>query len=282
MKTFCVRFDIDTPTCLQEGVPNLLELGERLGFKSTYFLSVGRAISRTGTVARMISGSRSREARAAGFSARRKLGNAGYVKLALLNPPIGRGHPDIVRDIPASGSELGLHGGRNHDTWQNQSREWPREKVEAEIDWAMRWLEQQDLSVKGFCSPGWTQPNNLAAILRERGFLYRADKYSLEASVGVEELPGFYNLSTNLLGVPAGVAYLEHKRALGLSDAQIRETFARELDASGDHAVMYDHPYYAGVHALELLGDLVAIAMDRGFNIVTMSSVAERLAGGAA
>src|SRR5207253_3296462 len=187
MKTFCVRFDIDTPTCLQEGVPNLLELGSRLGFKSTYFLSVGRAISRTGTVARMVSGSRSREARAAGFSARTKLGNAGYIKLALLNPPIGRAHPAIVRDIAAN-SELGLHGGRNHDTWQNQSRAWPRAKVEAEVDWALGWLKRQGLSVKGFCSPGWTQPSDLAEILKARGFLYRADRYSLEASVGVEEL----------------------------------------------------------------------------------------------
>ena len=132
--------------------------------------------------------------------------------------------------------------------------------------------------MKGFCSPGWTQPADLAEILKARGFLYRADLYGVGLPPAVEELPGFYNLSTNLVGIPGGVAYLEHKRALGLDNAQIRDAFRRELRASGDHAVMYDHPYYAGVHALDSIEDIVKIAQDEGFTLVTMAHVAERQA----
>lgn len=277
MKTFCVRFDIDTPTCLQEGVPRLLDLGERLNFPATYFLSVGRAISRSGAIARMLAPAGARAERAAALSARKKLGNAGYAKLALLNPPIGLRGADIVARINRLG-EVGLHGGRNHDTWQNHSREWPRSRVESEVDWALAWLRAQQIDVKGFCSPGWTQPPELAAILKARGLLYRADVYGTGLPAGVEELPGFFNLSTNLVGIPGGVAYLEHKRALGLNNAQIRDAFRSELRASGDHAVMYDHPYYAGVHALDSMEDIVTIAQEEGFTLVTMAYIAERLA----
>ena len=277
MKTLCVRFDIDTPTCLREGVPPLLELNERLGFKSSYFLSVGRAISRLGTLRRMAGRKGARTERAAGLSARRKLGTAGYIRLALLNPDIGRGAPEIVQRLSRQ-AELGLHGGRNHDVWQHHAHQWPRARVESEIDWALEWLAGQEISVAGFCSPGWNEAPGLAAVLRERGFLYRADRYGPGLTDVVEELPGFLNMPTNLVGVPGGVAYLEHKRAQGLSDAAIRTQFRQDLAVAGDHAVMYDHPYYAGMHALDLLEDLVSVAMDAGYTLVTLSDMARAFA----
>ncbi len=276
MRTLCIRFDIDTPTCLREGVPRLLDLGERLGIRFTFFLSVGRAVSRRGALRRILTRSRARTPRAAGFSSLRKLGAPAYAKLALLNPEIGRGSPGIV-DRLARASDLGLHGGRNHDTWQNGAHAWSPQRVERELDWALAWLRGRGIRVVGFSSPGWTVPADLPRLLVERGFLFRADRYGARLKGGVEERPGFLNLATNLAGEPGGVAYLEHMRARGLADADIRREFRTSLRAIGDYAVLYDHPCYAGLQAVGLLEGLVEVAREEGFELVTMSDMAARL-----
>jgi len=278
MKTFAFRFDIDTPTCLREGVPRLLDLSDRVGVQFTYFLSVGRSVSRVGVLRRALGPSRAPSARAAGFSARRKLGLSRYVQLALLNQEIGRGASSLVRTLSTS-ADLGLHGGRNHDHWQNHAHGWPRQKVEDEVDWGLDWLRGMDIPVKGFCSPGWTQPESLAAVLAERGFTYRADRHGVDETGGRLEAGGLLNLGTNIAGEPGGVAYLEHMRASGASDAQIREAFRARLREAGDYAVSYDHPYYAGLHALDLLGDLVEVAKDEGFVVTTMTAMADAIQG---
>jgi len=272
MKRFVFRFDIDTPTCLIEGVPPLLALSEELGVRFTFFLSPGRSILRLGALRRAFLGKPVSSARAAGLSARKKLGLRRYVQLAILNGEIGRGSPDLVRRL-AEKSDLGLHGGRNHDLWQHQAHSWSRARVEEEIDWGLEWLRGLGIEVHGFCSPGWTQPPDLSSILVQRGFLYRADRHGADGDPVVQE-EGLANLNTNILGEPGGVAYLEHLRALGLSDAEIRDDFRARLRRSGDYAAAYDHPYFAGRHALGTLRDLVGIAQGEGFQVTTMTEVA--------
>lgn len=277
MRTLCIRFDIDTPTCLNEGVPRLLDMTERLGIRCTYFLSVGRAVSRWGALERIVTRSRARTPRAAGFSALQKLGAPRYAMLALLNPMIGRAAPALVERLSRT-SEVGLHGGRNHDTWQHGAHTWPRQRLEEELDWALDWLVAQGIQPSGFSSPGWNEPPGIVALLRARGFRYRADCYGARLRGGAEEAPGFFNLATNLVGEPGGVAYLEHMRARGLSDAEIRDAFRARLLEIGDDAVLYDHPYYAGLQGVGLLEDLVGVARDEGFELVTMAEMAGRLA----
>jgi hypothetical protein len=253
-------------------------MSERLGIRCTYFLSVGRAVSRRGAFGRLLTRSRSRTPRAAGFSSLRKLGAPRYAALALLNPWIGRGSPSIVERLAVE-ADLGLHGGRNHDTWQNAAHGWSRERVAMELDWALDWLAERGIHPLGFSSPGWTAPVGLPDLLADRGFLYRGDRYGAELGGGLEERPGFFNLATNLVGEPGGVAYLEHMRARGLEDGEIREAFRTRLLEIGEDAVMYDHPYYAGLQAVRLLEDLVRVARDEGFELVTMTDMATRLQG---
>lgn len=278
MRTLCIRFDIDTPTCLHEGVPRLLDLGDRLGIRFTFFLSVGRAVSRPRALARMLTRSRTHAPRAAGYSSMRKLGIARYVKLASLNPEIGRSAPAIVARMSRE-AEVGLHGGRNHDTWQHAAHTWSSQRVADELDWALAWLTEQGVGVLGFSSPGWNQPSGLSPLLQARGFLYRADRHGPELDGGLAEGPGFFNLATNLVGEPGGVAYLEHMRARGSSDRDILEAFRMSLRKVGDRAVLYDHPYYAGLHAIDLLEQMVAVAADEGRTLVTMADVARELSG---
>jgi hypothetical protein len=150
--------------------------------------------------------------------------------------------------------------------------------VEEEVDWALAWVREMGLNTPGFSSPGWTEPAGLAGILHARGFTYRADRHGPGLRGGVEEIPGFFNVATNLTGEPAGVAYLEHMRARGLSDAEIRAEFRRGLATLGGDVVLYDHPYYAGLQAVPLLRDLVEVAREDGFEMVTLEDIARRLA----
>lgn len=270
MKTFSFRFDIDTPTCLVEGAPRLMNLAERLGVKFTFFLSVGKSISRRDFILRKLRGGGVEEECAAALSARAKLGNRRYAQLALLNPTIGARHPGLVRDL-AQSQELGLHGGRNHDTWHRSAGGWSKERVCAELDWALSRLAEVPVQVHGFSCPGWTSAPGLAEALAERGFKYRADRHGLNEKGVVREAGGsLANLATNLVGEPGGVAFLEHMRALGRSDQEIREYFAKRLNEIGNTVVAYDHPYFAGVHELELVETCVKQAQDAGYTIVPM------------
>ncbi len=78
-------------------------------------------------------------------------------------------------------------------------------------------------------------------------------------------------MPTNLCGEPDGVGYLEHMRAEGLDDAQAFITFSRQLE-DRRLAVAYDHPYYAGVAELELIGRMIHMARDRGYEISTLEN----------
>lgn len=278
MKRFVFRLDIDTPTCLNEGVPRLLELSAKLGVRFSYFLSVGRSVSRADAFLRLLRGRKAGMPRAAALSPMRKLGLRRYLWLAAANPEIGRGAPEMVRRIAAE-ADLGLHGGKNHDLWQHGAPGWSRTEVEQEVDWALGWLTELGLSVAGFCSPGWSQPRDLGAVLAARGFTYRADWYGADATGAVVDEHGVLNLATNMVGIPGGVAYVEHLRAQNLSDAEVRSAFRERLRELGDYAVAYDHPYFAGVHALNLVEDLVLIAMDEGFEVTTLTETASALSG---
>jgi len=276
MKRFAFRFDIDTPTCLNEGVPRLLDLSERLGIQFSFFLCLGRSVSRSGVLSRIVNQTRGKQARAAGYSAMKKLGLFRYMRLAFFNPEIGRGAATMIRRLSES-SDLGLHGGWNHDLWHHNARQWPGSRIEAELDWGLAKLADLGVSVPGFCSPGWNAPEGLSEKLLARGFSFRADRYGKDETGAVMERPGFVNLATNILGEPGGVAYLEHMRARGLTDAEIRQAFTARLREAGDYAVTYDHPYHAGLHALGLVEDLVRISVDEGFEVVTMAEMAATL-----
>ena len=184
MKTLCIRFDIDTPTCLAEGVPRILDLTDRMEFQATFFLSVGRAISRAGALRRALTASRARTLRAAAFSSMEKLGVRRYLTLALLNPEIGRSMPEVVRRLDGS-AEIGLHGGLNHDTWQHGAHGWDTDRVGRELDWALAWLAHMDIEVRGFSSPGWManglppQPR-LSKASTSRGIALRMPHWTLE------------------------------------------------------------------------------------------------------
>lgn len=275
-KLFSFRFDVDTHRCVREGMPALIRLGDRLGVPFTFFVNMGHAVSRIGSVRGLVGGTEAAPV-AAKLSARAKLGSAGYLQAAVLNPLVGGGSPDVIRSAAASGHEVGLHGGRNHAVWQSEAGSWSPARVEEEIDAVLPALESLTGPgrVMGFASPGWVTPPALCDLLAARGFSYLADEHGPGDAVGDETTPcAIRSVRTALTGEPGGVAYLEHLAALGLDRGVILERFLEQLQQAGDRVIVYDHPYFAGIAALGLVEDLVGAARDAGYEVVPVADVA--------
>ncbi|MBX3022830.1 MAG: polysaccharide deacetylase family protein [Bdellovibrionales bacterium] len=275
-KIFALRFDIDTPKCLSEGVPPLIDLAERLGMQFTFFLNVGRSVSLGNFVKNKLSGARfpsPHEERVVALSARAKLGLRDYLYTALINPNIGPSYPKIVERL-AKSQELGLHGGRNHDLWHHGVSTWSVQKLENEIEWSLSWLRRMGVQPAGFSAPGWAEHPDLPRVLERQGFRYRADRHGSEAIWGQRE-GGLINVGTNMTGEPGGVAYFEHQRALGKTTSQVLADFEQRLQRSPGYAVVYDHPYYAGLREIDTLEAVLRHVRECGYRIVTLAEVAE-------
>ena len=274
-RLFCLRFDVDTHRCIREGVPRLLHLLASESAPVTFFVNMGRAVDHRATLARWLRKT-ARDAGTPRISARRKLGAGGYLTAALLNPRVGAGANAMVRRIEDEGHEVGLHGGLNHATWQIGAERWSEARFRAEIAGGLRLMDTAGVSrPTGFASPGWQGPARLWPVLEAAGFQYVADAHGLDESLG--PAPGSESLlrvPTALTGEPDGVAYLEHRRAIGESTAEILDHFEACLEAAGDFVVAYDHPYHAGLHEIETLRQMIIIARSAGFRIATLAELA--------
>ena len=269
MGILCIRFYIDTERCLLEGVPRLLALGQKMDAPFTFFVNMGRAISFR------ISQPTERSC-APKLPVRRKLGTKHFLRTALLNPRVGAAHKKKIQDIAKSGHEIGLHGGQNHGFWQKTASTWEPNRTSDEIDWGVHQLQAAGITnIRAFASPGWTQPPQLYRTLASQGFDIIADHHgrgSGHCAPSGDDNP-LVSIKTNLLGEPCGVGYLETLRANNLSDDMILHCFQQDLEASEGLAVLYDHPVYAGLQGVQLLGEMIKIARAYGFQLKTFAEI---------
>ena len=285
---FCFRFDVDTHRCVRRGVPNLIELGSRIDAPFTFFVNMGRAVSRTRLLRGRGGSSPTRVA--AKLPTRVKLGAWDSLVAAVLNPPVGTGSPHILRAAIDAGHEVGLHGGANHAEWQAEAHRWTADRVRDQVALARAALEAViGHEPAGFASPGWNSPDPLPSILQQLGFRYMADLHGPatepkegEAGGGevVTSVPGadrLVSVRTAITAEPGGVAYLENLRARGLDAPAIRADFRDRLQQAGRLAVVYDHPYFAGIQELELVAEMVELARDMGFRPVRLAHAVDAL-----
>ena len=127
----------------------------------------------------------------------------------------------------------------------------------------------------GFSSPGWCGSNDLNIILESLDFHYVADAYGedLKKIVSVENESKLLQVPTNILG-DGGVAYLENLRAKNMNDNAILKDFSSKLDERL-FAVIYDHPYYAGIQEITMIESMVDMVRSKGFQIVTLKTLVE-------
>lgn len=277
---FCFRFDVDTHRCVRKGVPRLLELSARIGTPFTFFVNMGRAVARTRLLPKLSGGADRESDTAAKLPARVKLGSWDALLAVLLNPRVGGGAPRTLEEMLAGDHEIGLHGGANHAAWQAAADRWPPRRLEAEVSRALgEVVEATGRRPAGFASPGWTSPAALPPILEELGFRYVADAHGpgSPALARPPECRRLVSVRTNICGEPGGVAYIEHLRARGFDDREVREHFRGRLRSAGRLAVVYGHPYFAGVREIDLVEDLVAMAADAGYRVVRLEDAVAAL-----
>ena len=216
---FCFRFDVDTHRCMSEGLPRLLSLADEVDARLTFFVNMGRAVSRLRFIKKLLKRRGNGNGGANGvvsLSSLQKLGPKDYIRAAVLNPLVGAGYPETLRQIEAAGHEIGLHGGRNHAHWQAAGASWPVEQLSEELKWGLRALEDAGVSRPvGFASPGWQGSRELNTALQSLGFTYVADVHGLglEGIAPVSADSALQAISTSILGEPGGVGYIEHMRA---------------------------------------------------------------------
>lgn len=274
-KLLSFRFDVDTYPCAAKGVPNLVALARKYAAKFTFYFNMGRAIH----VPTLLFGKKSPDPgkRATKLRNVQKLGVLRYLHTAIFNPLVGSSFPSHIAEAYREGHEVGLHGGRNHGDWMGNAHTWSPQKVADEVDWGLVKLCATGVdSVRSFSSPGWLAPESLHAVLASRGFQYVADIHGRDecqvrkSSQVANEL---YCLPTNILGEPGGVGYIEHLRASVGSSRSMLEKFASDLESARQPAVLYDHPYYAGIHELEFVERMLQLARDTGYRIVRLDEL---------
>ena len=276
MKYCCFRFDADTHACVSRGIPRLVELGNRLDVKFTFFVNMGRSFDARITVAKAVA-RWLQGGRRGSLSAASKLGWREALVAAILNPKAGRSNPDILQAAVRSGHEIGLHGGRNHAWWERSAQRWSAERLNRDIETALRWLEDCGVPApNAFSSPAWNSPAALLRLLPMHGIRILADTYD-PAWNGPKAQGGLLGMPTNITAEPATAGYLEIMWLRGWSHARVAEDFRTQLASKRQFAMVYDHPFFAGIHALDQVAELVEIAQDEGFLVETISTAAEAL-----
>lgn len=276
MKYLCFRFDVDTHKCIRDGVPNLLTLAKDQHVKFTFFINVGKAIDRWHLLKSSFKKNQKKNIKS--LSPITKLGLKDYLIISLLNPFIGMKYANDIKMISKHGHEIGLHGGMNHQTWFNDAKSWSAEKIKKELLWAMNILNHINKKpVIGFTSPGWNGSYKINSVLKQLGFLYVSDIHSSKPIEKIIETKGLTKIPTNIAGEPGGVGYLEHCRALKMTDSQILADFKDKLDRRKKLAVIYDHPYYAGVKELILLKKMIELAKNMSVSIIMMKEILNKL-----
>ena len=276
VKFCCFRFDADTHACVSQGIPSLVELGDQLGVRFTFFVNMGRAFDPWITLQKGLR--RVIHARRHGsISAAQKLGWRAALHAAILNPQAGLSNPAALRAAADSGHEIGLHGGRNHAQWERSAHTWSEARLRREVQTGLRWLAQCQVPAPlSFASPAWNSPAALRRVLSAEGFRCLADGYDATQS-DVTHADVLCNVPTNITAEPGRAGYLEMMRLRGWSTQRIVQDFRSQISAQSKLAVVYDHPFFAGIHALEQVGELVRAARDAGFRVETIREAARSL-----
>ena len=273
VKYCCFRFDADTHACVAKGMPLLMDLGESLGVKFTFFVNMGRAFDRRITLAKVIRRAARRGA-AVSMPAASKLGLSESLRAVFFNPRAGSSSRAVLQAAACAGHEISLHGGRNHAHWECSAHHWTEEKLYGEVQTGRRWMMECGLpEPTTFASPAWNSPPALKSALSALGFQVIADVYDT-ATETVVSIDGLLSVPTNVAAGTGTAGYLETAALQRWSTAELMTNWKQHLMAKKKLAVVYDHPFFAGTHALNRVSDMVRIALDQGFSVRTIRDIA--------
>lgn len=270
-----LRFDIDTITCIKQGVPSLLHFADRNHVPLSFFANVGRAVNWSGVFKSRLSPGEQEAKRALSLGALKKLGWKDLLKTVFLDPEVGSIGSTELLLIEKERHDLGLHGGRNHSAWHHHAPNWSDGRLRSEVAWGVERMCSMGLkSPTMFASPGFTHPVGLPKVLKELGFKLIADfhGWGLNSSDVRPHNENVLQVATGMLGEPGGVGFLESLVARGVDERLVRKTIKPFVEAD-DTFVMYDHPCFGGVAGLDMLQAIVSYWKSEGGQFCSMSDL---------
>ncbi len=211
------------------------------------------------------------------FSMYYKLGLFNSIRAILLNPMIGAKYHEILKKVIENGNELGLHGGRNHATWEKNSSKWTEKQLHNEIAYGLDQFELQNLPQPiSFASPCWKSPKNLDNILKNLNFKIVANQkltynHLEKGNKNINQFP------TNVVGKNREIGFIENLRALGYSTEEIILEFSKQLDNEEPFKMVFDHPFYAGIHELQTVAAMIQKAKEKGYIIDSLKNIYQHL-----
>lgn len=258
-----LRFDVDSVTCIERGIPELRKLADRLGVRFTFFVNMGYSFNWGHNLRHFRKKRRSRPVNGAppagphpplSLPTTKKLGWTGILKTVVLNPQLGERYRTTFDALHADGHELGLHGGTDHVVWQRSLDELDEQGLEELFRPAFERFKERYGQPAGFASPGFRFNDMVLRMLDAEGFTYASDMTgeSPFRPTTPEGAPyDHFQVPVNVLG-DQNVPLVEQGRARGRPTAEIEQSLV-DAATPRDFALAYGHPYVEGVEAA-LLG----------------------------
>ena len=270
-KLFSFRFDIDSLTDIEVGVPRLIEIAGTLDVRFTFFVNMGRSFNWSTVLSRQHPGARNSVSAARTIN---KLGLGRLLRTVILNPHIGFSHKKMLFRLLDNGHELGLHGGMDHPVWQWGLDNLSKVEIDDLLKPAYDHFVQLFGKPKGFASPGFRYNDFVLELMDDYGFEYASDMQGERPFV--PENFRHLQIPVNIVG-PGHKPFIEAMLASGLRSEEVVKKCKAEVDAvieKNDIAVIYGHPAFEGkFDGLMALFDLIKV---EGYQVVPMMEIVEK------
>lgn len=267
-KTFSFRFDIDSLSDLEVGVPELLRIAKTLDVRFTFFVNMGRSLSRYSVLRRRGKGGvRLRSVITRHQYNMNKLGLWRTVKTLALNPKIGMSQKKILFSLLDQGHELGLHGGINHSIWQWNLDNLNKNQINSLIKPAYDDFANLFGKPAGFSSPGFKYNRYVLELMDDYKFKYASDMEG-EAPFKPE---GFQHLQipVNVKG-HSTTPLIEYLYSCGLNKEEIMDRCRVEI-AKRKLVVIYGHPAFEGT--FYPLDEILTWVRNEGYKVLPMGEL---------
>jgi undecaprenyl phosphate-alpha-L-ara4FN deformylase len=266
-KIIGLNVHVDTFEGMKEGVPRLLELFEKRGIQTTFFVPMGK--DHTGRTllravrhpALVLKASRGNAVGAYGIKTLMR-------GLLLPGPEIARENAGILRRIPSLGHELGIHG-FDHVYWHDHIKSLDQDKTDRILTEAFAtFSELVGTEARAFAAPGWMTNSHALAYFEAHGL-----SYSTDARGTSPFFPRMDGKTFRVLQIPLTLPTLDEVVGLeGNDTGTLARYFSGRLTPGLN--VLAVHTEFEGNRWVGFLDLFIESALDLGYRFRMLADVA--------
>jgi peptidoglycan/xylan/chitin deacetylase (PgdA/CDA1 family) len=269
-KVIGLNVHVDTFEGMRRGVPRLLDLFQKHGISTTFFVPMGK--DHTGWTIKRVFTRR-------GFVSKTHrsgvIGTFGIKTLMrgllLPGPEIALRNAALLREISTQGHELGIHG-LDHVHWHDHIKHMNRERTDATLEKALGTFE----SILGdkplsFAAPGWMINAHALAFFEEHGLAYSSDTRGR-----APYYPRMAGRTFRVMQVPLTLPTLDEVIGMEGNDARVLARYFAGLLIPGLN-VMAVHTELEGKHWTPFLASFIEGALEQGYRFERLIDIASLL-----